>query len=390
MKSGEIKSQYEAWIYPERIFDLDHHLASSFAYHDVRELEPLFCKLASDLRPNSVLIAGCGTNQAATHAFKNPQIEYTAIDISHPSLEHQRFLKKKYGLKNLTLVELNIEDVWTLNKSFDHIISTGVLHHFQKPDQALKAIANVLKPGGVLNLMLYATSKRVGVYQLQEAFSVMGLSQIQADVDLIRSFLDQNLVKTHAAYDYVQLAMADLSYDGAIVDTFLNPIDHSYTVLELHELLDSCDLTFDQWITPWLYEPTYFFGSNQPLLKRIKKLNSPKKHHVTDLLTGFMGTHRFLARPSGEYTNRQKYLQEESQLGDQSHTLHPLCKLVKRLHEPKIDIMHNDTVLGVLPEAIGNCLISYLEKKKLPPSDHLVDKDLAPYLDQLLDIKVIS
>ena len=389
MNSDAIKSQYEEWVYPERIFDLEHHLASSFAYHDARELEPLFCKLESDIQPSNVLIAGCGTNQAATHALRNPDIDYTAVDISHSSVNHQKFLKKKYALKNLTLAVLNIEDVWTLNKSYDHIISTGVLHHFQRPDEALKAITHVLNPSGVLNLMLYATSKRIGIYQLQEAFSLMGLSQTQIHVDLIRSFLNQNLPKTHAAYDYVQLAKTDLTYDGGIVDTFLNPVDQSYSVLELHELLASCDLTLDQWITPWLYEPTYFFGSNQTLLKQIKKLKAPEKHHVTDLLTGFLGAHRFLARPTAEYKNRESKLKDETSRGNRSLAMHPLCKLVKRPNEKNIDIMHNDQILGVLPDIIGRSLASYLESQKLTPSNHTVDKNLAPYLDQLIDIKVI-
>ena len=70
-------------------------------------------------------------------------------------------------------------------------------------------------------------------------------------------------------------------------------------------------------------------------------------------------------------------------------SLDPLCKLVKRPNEKNIDIMHNDQILGVLPDIIGRSLASYLESQKLTPSNHTVDKNLAPYLDQLIDIKVI-
>ena len=48
--------------------------------------------------------------------------------------------------------------------------------------------------------------------------------------------------------------------------------------------------------------------------------------------------------------------------------------------------MHNDQILGVLPDIIGRSLASYLESQKLTPSNHTVDKNLALYLDQLIDI----
>jgi len=50
-----------------------------------------------------ILIAGCGTNQAAVFAFMNPDAKVVAVDISQPSLDHQQYLKDKHGLFNLEL-----------------------------------------------------------------------------------------------------------------------------------------------------------------------------------------------------------------------------------------------------------------------------------------------
>ena len=50
-----------------------------------------------------VLVAGCGTWQAAKYALSHPAAHVTAIDISPASLEFTRELQKKYDLNNLEL-----------------------------------------------------------------------------------------------------------------------------------------------------------------------------------------------------------------------------------------------------------------------------------------------
>jgi SAM-dependent methyltransferase len=389
METNSIKSQYENWVYPEPIFNLEQHLETVFSYHDVSDLAPLYCRRESDIKPREVLIAGCGTNQAAVHAFKNPDISFTAIDVSINSLEHQKLLKQKYGLTNLHLLEKDIRDVSELNQSFDHIISTGVLHHFPDPSEPLRAITKTLRKGGVLNLMLYGKSMRVGVYMLQEAFSKMGLSQTKEDVELVKSVLENNISSSHPVYHYSQAAQVDLSYDGGIVDTFLNPIDHAYSVAELYSLLESCGLTLDTWITPWIYEPTYFFGNNPLLLERIKLLEAPIRHHVTDLLIGKLGTHRFLARPIEDIiqpTNLAERKESHARL-----RLHPLCKLVKRQDRSAVDIVHNTTVLGTLPPEVANLLVKRLDRPTMESASIAAQEEaiVAPYLTQLLEIGVV-
>ena len=73
-----------------------------------------------------ILIAGCGTNQAAVFAFNNPDAKVVAVDISQPSLDHQQHLKDKHGLQNLELRRLPIEELSTLGLDFDLMVATGV------------------------------------------------------------------------------------------------------------------------------------------------------------------------------------------------------------------------------------------------------------------------
>jgi len=100
-----------------------------------------------------VLVAGCGTWQAAKYALCHPAAHVLAIDISPSSLGYTREMAEKFDLKNLELRELAIENVAGLDRQFDHIICTGVLHHLADPDVGLHALRSVLQPDGATRAM---------------------------------------------------------------------------------------------------------------------------------------------------------------------------------------------------------------------------------------------
>jgi SAM-dependent methyltransferase len=103
-----------------------------------------------------ILIAGCGTNQAAVFAYNNPEAKVVGVDISQASLDHQRFLKDKYGLANLELHLLPIEQLPTLGRQFDLVVSTGVLMVMADPLAGMTALAECVRPDGAVAIMVYA------------------------------------------------------------------------------------------------------------------------------------------------------------------------------------------------------------------------------------------
>ena len=106
------------------------------------------------MRSQSILIAGCGTSQAAKHALRWPQAQVTGIDFSATSVRRTEDLKRKYNLKNLLVRKLAIERLSELETSFDQVVCTGVLHHLEDPDAGLAALRSVLKPDGAMHLMV--------------------------------------------------------------------------------------------------------------------------------------------------------------------------------------------------------------------------------------------
>ena len=132
-------------MYPQPILDLRNWLTNNWQWFDPSHAHAMFWPDRNYKPDMDILIAGCGTNQAAVFAYTNPQAKVIAIDVSQPSLDHHQFLKRKHSLKNLHLYRLPIEDVGQLNQDFDLIVSTGVLHHLAVPEAGIKALAQHLR-----------------------------------------------------------------------------------------------------------------------------------------------------------------------------------------------------------------------------------------------------
>ncbi len=137
----EVQSFYERYPYPRPADDLDNY---GRTWNDRKKRMAdfhLFWPNRSYREDFSILVAGCGTSQAAKYAMRWPLAKVTGIDFSATSLRSTEDLKRKYGLKNLQVRQLAVERAGELEMSFDQIVCTGVLHHLVDPDAGLSACA---------------------------------------------------------------------------------------------------------------------------------------------------------------------------------------------------------------------------------------------------------
>ena len=248
-----VSSQYERWMYPQPILDLRGWLATNWQWFDPSHAHRMFWP-DRDSRPGiDILVAGCGTNQAAVLAFTNPEAKVVAIDVSQPSLDHHAYLKDRYAMKNLELHRLPIEEVHSLGRDFDLIVSTGVLHHMAEPKTGMKALAACLRPDGVAAIMLYAKYGRIGVEMLQGVFRELELRQNDPSVLMVKDAL-ATLSQDHPIKSYVSVA-PDLEFDAGLVDTFLHGRERSYTVDDCLDLVTSSGLVFQDLFLKSAYYP---------------------------------------------------------------------------------------------------------------------------------------
>ena len=167
-RSEEVRDFYERMPYPAPLTNLDAH-RELYRNRDRRRAEfHLMLPARCPPRGQDILIAGCGTSQAARYALRDPGDRVVGIDVSEASLRHTRELQRKYDLENLELRQLAIERVREIGRSFDLVVCTGVLHHLPDPDHGLRALRDVLRPGGAMRLMVYARYGRAEICMMQE------------------------------------------------------------------------------------------------------------------------------------------------------------------------------------------------------------------------------
>ena len=208
-RADVVSRQYERWTYPAPIRDLDAWLKDNWQWFDPSHAQRILWP-DREYRPDlDILIAGCGTNQAAVFAYTNRAAKVVAVDVSQPSLDHQQYLKDKHGLKNLELHRLPIEELPTLGLDFDLVVSTGVLHHLADPPAGMKALADCVRRDGAIAVMLYAQYGRIGVELLQSVFRDLGLRQDDASVRMVKETISL-LPQDHPVRSYLKIAAADL------------------------------------------------------------------------------------------------------------------------------------------------------------------------------------
>ena len=109
-----VAGQYRRWVYPEPIMDLPAWQRDNWQWFDPSHSYRMLWPDRDPVPDLDILVAGCGTNQAAVVAHGNPQARVVAVDVSQPSLDHHAYLKDTYALGNLELRLLPIEDVGEL------------------------------------------------------------------------------------------------------------------------------------------------------------------------------------------------------------------------------------------------------------------------------------
>ena len=233
-----VKDFYERYPYPPPIADLENYRRRWQDQNRRRADFHLSWPEKPYTEERTVLVAGCGTSQAAKHAARCPAGRVIGIDFSATSVRHTQDLQRKYELTNLEVHQLPIDRIGDLEMTFDEIVCTGVLHHLADPEAALRVLRDVLNPDGAMHLMVYAPYGRAGIYMLQEFCRGIG---IQASDEEIRDLVIAlgALPARHPLARLLQDA-PDFRQEAALADALLHPRDRAYSVPQLLEFIGCC------------------------------------------------------------------------------------------------------------------------------------------------------
>ena len=228
-----MKRQYEENPFPRWRFTL-----RPIKGNDINE----FTNRYSDtfFKKPEILIAGCGTGQQAMawSAYKDSKIY--AVDLSSESLAYAIRKAKEKNIKNINFYHLDLLDIELLNKKFDIIISTGCLHHMEKPEDGLESLVNVLKPQGLIYLGLYSKRARS---EIEWTRKYIQKRKIDVTEDNMRSFRIKILNSKNKKLQSIR-GLLDFFSLSNFRDLLFNYTEHTYDFIKIKKLLESKKLNF--------------------------------------------------------------------------------------------------------------------------------------------------
>ena len=299
-----VARQYQRWVYPPPTLDVEEWTAGNLDPTDPVYAHHVYWPDREYPAGLDILVAGCGANQAAYFAFKNPSAKVVAIDVSQPSLDHLQYLKDKHGLQNLEPHLLPIEELSALGLDFDLVVCVGVLHHLADPAQGMRALAGCLRRDGVASVMLYAKYGRIGVDMLASIFHDLGMGQDESSVQLVKDTIPL-LAPDHPVRTYVKNS-PDFDANTGVVDTFLHGRQRCYTVTECIDLVTSAGLVFQEWLFKSLYYPHDILALPDRLKSALNALPDVKIWSLMERINALNSSHAFVAcrpdRPTADYT----------------------------------------------------------------------------------------
>jgi SAM-dependent methyltransferase len=301
--SDQVRSFYERLPYPEPLANLERHVALYQNPERRRARFHLMFPAGNPRARQQILVAGCGTSQAATVAIREAESRVVAIDISEASLRHTRQLQRKYALDNLELRQLSILDIEGLGETFDQIICTGVLHHLNDPELGLQSLRDVLAPDGAMQIMVYASYGRSGICMMQEYCRLLGVTPSTHELHDLGATLN-HLPQDHPLAPVLHRAR-DFNHPDALADAMLNPRDCAYSVPQLFEWLDRCSMSFGRWFEQAPYLPQCGAIAKTPHAKRLYALPEAQQYAAMELFRGTLTQHKFVAYRSDRAQARQ-------------------------------------------------------------------------------------
>jgi SAM-dependent methyltransferase len=289
MITAQVRDFYDRHPYPPPVTGLDGYRQKWQDEERRRADYHLFWPAKPYREELDILVAGCGTSQAARYALRFPTARIMGIDVSATSIQETEKLKQKYVLDNLELTQLPIECADKLEQQFDQIICTGVLHHLPDPAMGLRALREILKPDGVMHLMVYAAYGRTGIYMIQDYCRRLGIANSEEEI----TELAETLLAMPQSHPLARLLgeAPDFRRKAALADALLNPQDRAYTVPQFFEFIQSGGLNFERWLRQAPYLPHCGDLANTPHAARLTNLPTKEQHTAVELFRGTMLRH---------------------------------------------------------------------------------------------------
>jgi 2-polyprenyl-3-methyl-5-hydroxy-6-metoxy-1,4-benzoquinol methylase/thioredoxin-like negative regulator of GroEL len=239
--SSKVGEQYEESPYPQWV-NLGLRLEPASVSKVFEEVKlKLFNETIKKVKSPDILIAGCGTGQhsiGTARRFKNSKV--FAVDLSLASLSYAKRKTKELGVENIHYMQADILDLERLNKKFDIIESSGVLHHMYEPMAGWTILTKCLKPGGMMKIGLYSELARQHIIKIRKEISKSGIKTNKEEIRLFR----KKLIKSNEEHHKLIISSPDFYSFSSIKDLLFHVQEHRFTIPLIETHLKKLGLKF--------------------------------------------------------------------------------------------------------------------------------------------------
>ena len=239
--SAKVREQYEASPYPRWVnLGLQLEPAPISKVVDEIKLELFDDKIKVVQSPN-ILIAGCGTGQQSIGTaarFKNSKI--LAIDLSLHSLAYAKRKTEELGIGNIEYMQADILELGKLNRQFDMVESTGVLHHMDDPVAGWRILTDCLRSGGLMKIGLYSELARQHIVEVRQEISNAGIGSSNEEMKSFRTMVMNSDQNHHKRI----LNSRDFYSLSELKDLLFHVQEHRFTIPQIQDCLSELGLKF--------------------------------------------------------------------------------------------------------------------------------------------------
>lgn len=238
--SALVMDQYEQNPYPRWVktelgqpIHIDEHLSRLFPHGAFRRLHK---------NPVDILIAGCGTGQHSIETgARYTGAKVLAIDLSLTSLSYAKRKTIEANLNNIEYAQADIVTINEIDRDFDVIETSGVLHHLNDPSLGLRNLLSILRPDGLMRLGLYSAHARKDVSAAREYIK---RREYAHDPDAIRQCRQDIIAEAGDPLLNALIGRRDFSTLSGCRDLIFHAQEHQFTIPMIAELVSSNRVTF--------------------------------------------------------------------------------------------------------------------------------------------------
>ncbi len=238
--TAEVRQQYEEnpyprWVLmaqpPNPLMVLDDHIRHQFP---VTPFRPTGARESFD-----VLVAGCGTGRYAleiAQSFRGARV--LGVDLSLSSLTHAKRKIPANAAGKVDFAQGDILKLGALDRRFDLVSSTGVLHHMGDPLGGWRELIKLMKPDALMQVGLYSAHARKEIVAARQLIAERGYASTPEGIRACREDLRAGTER------FRFIGLRDFFTTSECRDLMFHVHERQFTIPEIKDFLAANGLRF--------------------------------------------------------------------------------------------------------------------------------------------------